>query len=233
MLLDGQQHHRKHLHAAGQPPQKWTKSQVGRMNSVVSQGGGHFTEVVLFASKMSGHGGAGQEHRGPEYDIPGPITVHCDVDDGQDDHAQPDVQRHIKYTKEGGRIIISVRDTPSHAVIAVRDFGIGIKEEDIPQTAQPPKSTTPPTERRTKRIGTGIADFGAGILTRRNGGEVTIELRRRAKAPTFTFTIAKEQPETGKGRRGYRRSLSSAMTALVVAQIVVGHVVTHPVKLSS
>ena len=76
------------------------------------------------------------KHIAVEYDIPGPITVPCDVD------MVKTIMRNlmsnaIKYSNEGGRIVISVRETPTHAVISVRDFGTGISEENLPKLLNP------------------------------------------------------------------------------------------------
>ena len=168
---------------------KWTKSQTGRMNSVFQEV--DISEVVVFASKMSDLV-AQVKSISVEYDIPGPISVNCDVD------MVKTIMRNlmsnaIKYTKEGGHIIISVRDTPSHAVIAVRDFGIGIKEEDIPKLLNPEIHHT--TYGTKNEEGSGLGLQLVQDLTRRNGGEVTIESK---EGSTFTFTIAKEQPEQEK-----------------------------------
>lgn len=170
---------------------KWTKSQTGRMNSVFQEV--DISEVVVFASKMSDLV-AQVKSISVEYDIPGPISVNCDVD------MVKTIMRNlmsnaIKYTKEGGRIIISVRDTPSHAVIAVRDFGIGIKEEDIPKLLNPEIHHT--TYGTKNEEGSGLGLQLVQDLTRRNGGEVTIE-SKEGEGSTFTFTIAKEQPEQEK-----------------------------------
>ena len=145
---------------------------------------------MVFASKMSDLV-AQVKNIAVEYDIPGPITVPCDVD------MVKTIMRNlmsnaIKYSNEGGRIVISVRN-PTHAVISVRDFGTGISEKTCPNCSTP-KYTTPPTAPRTKR------DRGLGLqlvqdLTRRNGGELTIE-STLGEGSTFTFTIAKVQPKS-------------------------------------
>ena len=112
---------------------KWTKSQIGRMNTVFQEV--DISEVVVFASKMSDLV-AQVKNIAVEYDIPGPITVPCDVD------MVKTIMRNlmsnaIKYSNEGGRIVIRVRETPTHAVISVRDFGTGISEEDLPKLLNP------------------------------------------------------------------------------------------------
>ena len=65
---------------------------------------------MVFASKMSDLV-AQVKNIAVEYDIPGPITVPCDVD------MVKTIMRNlmsnaIKYSNEGGRIVISVRKPP-------------------------------------------------------------------------------------------------------------------------
>ena len=111
-----------------------------------------------------------------EYDIPGPITVPCDVD------MVKTIMRNlmsnaIKYSNEGGRIVISVRETPTHAVISVRDFGTGISEENLPKLLNP--------EIHHTTYGTKNEE-GSGLAIESTLGE----------GSTFTFTIAKVQPKS-------------------------------------
>lgn len=166
---------------------KWTKSQIGRMNTVFQEV--DISEVVLFASKMSDLV-AQVKNVEVEYEIPGPISVHCDVD------MVKTIMRNlmsnaIKYSQEGGRIVISVSDSPTHAVISVRDFGIGIKEEDIPKLLNPEIHHT--TYGTKNEEGSGLGLQLVQDLTRRNGGELTVE-SKEGEGSTFTFTIAKKQP---------------------------------------
>ncbi len=166
---------------------KWTKSQIGRMNTVFQEV--DISEVVLFASKMSDLV-AQVKNVEVEYEIPGPISVHCDVD------MVKTIMRNlmsnaIKYSQEGGRIVISVSDSPTHAVISVRDFGIGIKEEDIPKLLNPEIHHT--TYGTKNEEGSGLGLQLVQDLTRRNGGELTVE-SKEGEGSTFTFTIAKKKP---------------------------------------
>ena len=172
---------------------KWTKSQIGRMNTVFQEV--DISEVVLFASKMSDQV-AQVKNIEVEYDIPGPIKISCDVD------MIKTIMRNlmsnaVKYSQEGGRIVISVRETPTHAAISVRDFGIGIKEEDIPKLLNPDIHHT--TYGTKNEEGSGLGLQLVQDLTRRNGGELTIE-SKEGEGSTFTFTVAKEQSpqQTGK-----------------------------------
>ena len=168
---------------------KWTKSQTGRMNSVFQEV--DISEVVVFASKMSDLV-AQVKSISVEYDIPGPISVNCDVD------MVKTIMRNlmsnaIKYSNEGGRIVISVHETPTHARISVRDFGTGIREEDIPKLLNPEIHYT--TYGTKNEEGSGLGLQLVQDLTRRNGGELTIE-SAEGEGSTFTFTIAKEQPRS-------------------------------------
>ena len=108
---------------------KWTKSQTGRMNSVFQEV--DISEVVVFASKMSDLV-AQVKSISVEYDIPGPISVNCDVD------MVKTIMRNlmsnaIKYTPDGGKIIISAGRTGERVWMQVDDNGIGIPPEDRPR----------------------------------------------------------------------------------------------------
>lgn len=172
---------------------KWTKSQIGRMNTVFQEV--DISEVVLFASKMSDVV-AQVKNIEVEYDIPEAITVSCDVD------MVKTIMRNlmsnaIKYSQEGGKIVVSVRETPTHAAISVRDNGIGIKEEDIPKLLNPETHYT--TYGTKNEEGSGLGLQLVQDLTHRNGGTLTIE-SKEGEGSTFTFTIAKEQPEQESGK---------------------------------
>ena len=166
---------------------KWTKSQIGRMNTVFQEV--DISEVVVFASKMSDLV-AQVKNIAVEYDIPGPITVPCDVD------MVKTIMRNlmsnaIKYSNEGGRIVIRVRETPTHAVISVRDFGTGISEEDLPKLLNPEIHYT--TYGTKNEEGSGLGLQLVQDLTRRNGGELTIE-STLGEGSTFPLPIAMGQP---------------------------------------
>ena len=172
---------------------KWTKSQIGRMNTVFQEV--DISEVMLFASKMSDVV-AQVKNIEVEYDIPEAITVSCDVD------MVKTIMRNlmsnaIKYSQEGGKIVVSVRETPTHAAISVRDNGIGIKKEDIPKLLNPETHYT--TYGTKNEEGSGLGLQLVQDLTHRNGGTLTIE-SKEGEGSTFTFTIAKEQPEQGSGK---------------------------------
>ena len=172
---------------------KWTKSQIGRMNTVFQEV--DISEVVLFASKMSDVV-AQVKNIEVEYEIPGPITVSCDVD------MVKTIMRNlmsnaIKYSQEGGKIVVAVSETPTHAAISVRDNGIGIKEEDIPKLLNPETHYT--TYGTKNEEGSSLGLQLEHDLTHSNVCSLPIE-SKEGEGSTFTFTIAKEQPKQEPGK---------------------------------
>lgn len=165
---------------------KWTKSQTGRMNTVFQRV--DICEVVLFASKMSDQV-AQVKNITVDYDVEGHIEVDCDVD------MVKTIMRNlmsnaVKFSPEGGRIVISVHETPTHAVVSVRDFGVGIDEQDLPKLLNPEMHHT--TYGTKNEEGSGLGLQLCQDLTRRNGGEITIE-SKKGEGSTFSFSIAKQQ----------------------------------------
>lgn len=113
---------------------KWTKCQTGRMHTVYQDV--DLAEVVLFSSKIS-ESVARTKGIVVEYDIPAPIHVRCDVDMVKT-IVRNLLSNAIKYSPEGGgKIIVSTAETPTHAVVRVRDFGVGIKPEDLNKVLDP------------------------------------------------------------------------------------------------
>lgn len=165
---------------------KWTKSQTGRMNTVFQNA--DLTEVVLFASKTQ-ELVAQVKNIEIEFDIPRQVHVRCDVD------MIKTIMRNllsnaIKFSNDGGKIIVSVSETETHGVVKVRDFGQGIKEEDIPKLLNPEIHYT--TYGTKNEEGSGLGLQLVQDLVRRNGGELSVE-SKVCGGSTFTFTVAKEE----------------------------------------
>ena len=167
---------------------KWTKSQTGRMNTVYQDA--DLSEVVLFSARMCDLI-AKVKNIEIEYETPGPIQVRCDVD------MIKTIMRNllsnaIKYSLENGKIVVSVEETPTHGVVHVRDYGQGIKAEDLPKVLNPDIHHT--TYGTRNEEGSGLGLMLCQDLTRRHGGELTVE-SVEGEGSTFTFTIAKTQTE--------------------------------------
>lgn len=167
---------------------KWTKSQTGRMNTVFQKV--DICEVVMFASKMS-ETIAQVKNISVEYEIPESIMVSCDVD------MVKTIMRNlmsnaVKFSQEGGNILISMQETPTHVVTSVRDCGIGIKAEDMTKLLDPETHYT--TYGTKNEEGSGLGLQLCQSLTRRHGGELTIK-STYGEGSIFSFSIAKLQPE--------------------------------------
>ena len=123
-------------------------------------------EVVLFSSKIS-ESVARTKGIVVEYDIPAPIHVRCDVDMVKT-IVRNLLSNAIKYSPEGGgKIIVSTAETPTHAVVRVRDFGVGIKPEDLNKVLDPAMYFTLTGPER-RGVGTGVAALpGPGASQRR------------------------------------------------------------------
>ena len=163
---------------------KWTKCQIGKMHTVYQDA--DLAEIVLFSSKIS-ELVAQTKSIIIEYDIPAPIPVRCDVD------MVKTIMRNllsnaIKYSKEGGKILISTSETETHAIVRVRDSGIGIKSEDLDKVLNPSVYFT--TYGTKKEEGSGLGLQLCSDLVHRNGGEMSVE-SVYGEGSTFSFTIAK------------------------------------------
>ena len=95
----------------------------------------------------------------------------------------------IKYSPQGGTIQIQVSQQEvegiPHAVIAVRDFGLGIPEDDLPYIFE--------QFRRASNVarsmkGTGIGLSSAYYIVKQHGGNITVE-SREGQGSTFTVWL--------------------------------------------
>ena len=163
---------------------KWTKCQIGKMNTVIQDA--DLAEVVLFSSQIF-EMVAKTKGITMEYDVQGPIPVRCDVD------MVKTIMRNllsnaIKYSEEGGRIVVSTEQTPTHAIVRVRDFGMGIKPEDVEKVLDPAVHFT--TYGTKNEEGSGLGLQLCQDLAHRNGGTLSVE-SVYGEGSTFSFTIAK------------------------------------------
>lgn len=167
---------------------KWTKSQTGRMNTVFQDA--ELSEVVLFASKTQ-ELVAQVKNIEIEFSVPRQVHVRCDVD------MIKTIMRNllsnaIKYSNDGGKILVTVGETDTHGVVSVRDYGQGIKEEDIPKLLNPDVHFT--TYGTKNEEGSGLGLQLVQDLVHRNGGALTVE-SKLCEGSTFSFTVAKQQHE--------------------------------------
>jgi signal transduction histidine kinase len=92
----------------------------------------------------------------------------------------------VKFTPDGGQINVSARKEDSHALIAVRDTGIGIAPEDQAAVFEEFRQVGHDYTRKQEGTGLGLA------LTRKfvelHGGKIWVE-SEPGEGSTFTFTI--------------------------------------------
>jgi signal transduction histidine kinase len=84
------------------------------------------------------------------------------------------VSNAIKFTPEGGRVVISVECVEQRVLLRVADTGIGIPEEDLPRLARPFEQAGT-AEHNEKRSGTGLGLALVKALTELHGGALRID----------------------------------------------------------
>ena len=105
----------------------------------------------------------------------------------------------MRYTDEDGWVVVSVSSDHSDAIISVRDTGIGIAKEDIPQTFSRFWRSDVSRERVSGGLGVGLS-ITKEIVDRHNGTiSVDSEL---GKGTTFTIRVP-----LNRGRRNLKQAL--------------------------
>ncbi len=84
------------------------------------------------------------------------------------------VSNAIKFTPDGGRVVISVECVEQRVLLRVADTGIGIPEEDLPRLARPFEQSVT-AEHHEKRSGTGLGLALVKALTELHGGALRID----------------------------------------------------------
>ncbi len=96
----------------------------------------------------------------------------------------------VKYTPDGGRVAVRLREERDAVRVEVRDSGIGIPPEEQPQLFEKFFRTT--AGRRTTG-GTGLGLAIARSIVELHGGEIRVESDGRTGS-TFTFTLPRRGP---------------------------------------
>lgn len=113
------------------------------------------------------------------------------------------ISNAIKYTPEGGRIVVSLEADESKLIGTVADSGIGIAEEDMPHLFQDFFRTD--QAKASGEIGTGLGLSIVKQIVESYGGEIKVT-SRLGQRTRFTFILplepppedAKEEPATPK-----------------------------------
>ena len=108
----------------------------------------------------------------------------------------------MRYTDKGGWVVVSVGIERSNAVIAVRDTGIGMAKDDIPQVFSRFWRSDVSRERVTGGLGVGLS-ITKEIVDLHNGTiSVDSEL---GKGSTFTICIPQNRPRRARKQAGQEK----------------------------
>jgi PAS domain S-box-containing protein len=121
-----------------------------------------------------------------------------------------------KYTERGGHIWLTARRQDGHAVIAIRDTGIGIPSEALPRVFDMFAQLDRRIERVTGGLGIGLALVKA--LVESHGGTVTAESPGTGGGSTFTvrLPVADDGKDTSpSGVTAPRRAPSTGRKVLI------------------
>jgi signal transduction histidine kinase len=104
----------------------------------------------------------------------------------------------IYYTPSGGKIVVSLKETPKSVEFTVRDSGIGVPKDQQHKLFE--KFFRADNARKSRPDGTGLGLFMARKVIVAQGGSITFE-SIEGKGSTFGFTFPKEklavpEPET-------------------------------------
>lgn len=87
------------------------------------------------------------------------------------------IDNSIKYTPDGGKISLSLRQSENHAIVVISDDGIGISKEDLPHIFdrfyRADKSRTKMKE--NQHGGTGLGLSIAKIIIEQHGGKIHVD----------------------------------------------------------
>ncbi len=116
---------------------------------------------------------------------PGPLLVRVKADDGRQMILNL-VDNALKYTPEGGRVSVSVRDAGEELIFRVSDTGIGIAKEHIPRLFERFYRVDKGRSRALGGTGLGLAIVKHIVLAMKGTIDVQSE---EGKGTTFTVHI--------------------------------------------
>ncbi len=102
------------------------------------------------------------------------------------------ISNAIKFTHEGGHIIVLVSDSADEVKVSVQDDGVGISEENIEKIFDSVESFTTRGTRHEK--GTGLGLILTKDFVQKNGGKLHLT-SQVDKGSTLSFTLPQATPE--------------------------------------
>lgn len=98
------------------------------------------------------------------------------------------ISNAVKFTREGGEIVISAGELNDELVVSVADNGIGIRKESIEKLFRIEESYS--TAGTNKELGTGLGLILCKEFVDKHGGRIWVE-SKIGKGSKFSFTIPK------------------------------------------
>ncbi len=101
------------------------------------------------------------------------------------------VENAIKYSEKGKKIIIATALRKRQGVVSVKDFGVGISEEDLPYVFDRFRQFRNDTIKRYNESGVGLGLNLVATLVKENNGEVSVRSKPgRGSRFTVKFPLA-------------------------------------------
>lgn len=165
---------------------KWTKSQLGRLNVAYQD----FNAVDVAKSVIEVFSSVALLKKiNIRTDFPANLEVRADSDMVKT-VIRNLLSNAIKFSNEGGNIDVSVREEDDFAVISIRDYGRGIKEEDQGKLLH--SDTHFSTFGTKNEEGSGLGLLLCQDFAEKNGGKLWFVSEERMGS-TFSFSIPKKQ----------------------------------------
>ncbi len=100
-----------------------------------------------------------------------------------------------KFTDEGGEVVLSIATEENEAVISVRDNGIGIHPQVLPQLFAPFKQAETSVDRNGGGLGLGLSIVKA--IAELHGGSASVHSEGLGQGSRFTIRLPMDVPEEG------------------------------------
>ena len=132
------------------------------------------------------------------------VTLHLDVEEGPVVHGDPDRLQQVvwnilsnacKFTPEGGRIDVHLRNTAAASTVVIADTGVGIADDFLPYVFDRFRQADQGFTRAAGGLGLGLAI--AKQLAEMHGGDIRVRSDGLGKGATFELRL----PLVGRGRR--------------------------------
>jgi signal transduction histidine kinase len=92
----------------------------------------------------------------------------------------------IKYSPKDDRIVVTLKEIKNASTVSVKDFGIGITEQQQKKIFDQFYQVNDPNEKTYPGLGIGL--YISSEIIKRHGGELTVK-SEKGKGSVFTFTL--------------------------------------------